>query len=180
MNNQTTSQQTSARVAGFTFLFYIAAGISSLSLGAEAQGVELLYFLQSLLAFVLGVTLYEITRGQGPVLALLALTCRIAEGIGYGESEIFFALGSLFFCWLLLRGRLIPAWMAWLGVIASALLTVILPLQLVGVLAGTGWASSITWILWLPMLVFEVAGAFWMLVKGVSTGQGPTMMQSTP
>lgn len=179
MNSQTISRQTYARIAGFTFLFYIAAGITSLSLGSEARAVELLYFLQSLSAFVLGVTLYEITREQGPVLALLALTCRIAEGVGFGESEIYFAIGSLLFSWLLLRGLLIPVWMAWLGVIASALLVVILPLPLAGISVGTSWASSVTWILWLPMLVFEVAVALWMLVKGVSSGQSPTMTHST-
>lgn len=164
-----TSPVTYARVAGFTFLFYIAAGITSMALGSDSQGTDLLSLLQSFSALVLGVTLYALTREQGPVLALLALTCRVAEAIQYGESAIYFAVGSLIFSWLLLRGRLIPNLLAQLGVIASALLVIVLPLQLAGLLGGsTSWASSVTWLVWLPMLVFEVTLAFWLMLKGIA------------
>lgn len=159
-----------ARVAGFTFLFYIAAGITSLSLGDQSQIANLLYFLENLSALVLGVTLYMLTREHGPAHALLALACRIMEAV-HEESAIFFAVGSLLFCLLLLRGQVIPTGLAWLGVIASALLVVILPLQLAGVLTATGWASSVTWIMWLPMLVFEVTLALWLIIKGVAIPQ---------
>ncbi len=143
-----------------------------MALGSQAQGAELLSLLQSFSALVLGVTLYALTRGQGPVLALFALTCRVAEAIQFGESAIYFSVGSLFFSWLLLRGRLIPVILAWLGVIASALLIVILPLQLVGLFGGTmSWASSLTWLIWLPMLVFEVALALWLIIKGTHLEQ---------
>ena len=161
-----------ARVAGFTFLFYIIAGITSMALGEQTKMTDLLALLQSFSALVLGVTLFAITYQQGPVLALLALTCRVAEAIQYGESAIYFSVGSLFFSWLLLRGRLIPVALAQLGLLASALLVVILPLQLVGLFGGPmSWASSITWLVWLPMLVFEVTLAFWLMIKGVNVGQ---------
>lgn len=164
-----TSSLVVSRVAGITFLFYIIAGITSMALGSQAQAADVLLLLQSFSALVLGVTLYALTRGQGPVLALFALTCRVAEAIQYGESAIYFTVGSLIFSWLLLRGRLIPVMLAWLGVIASALLVVILPLQLVGLFGGTmSWASSVTWLIWLPMLVFEVALALWLIVKGIN------------
>ena len=167
-----TSSLVVSRVAGITFLFYIISGITSMALGSQAQAADLLLLLQSFSALVLGVTLYALTRGQGPVLALFALTCRVAEAIQYGESAIYFSVGSLFFSWLLLRGRLIPVMLAWLGVIASALLIVILPLQLVGLFGGsTSWASSITWLIWLPMLIYEVALALWLIVKGVHLEQ---------
>src|SRR5688572_30733990 len=102
-----TSRRMYARVAGFTFLFYIAAGITSLTLGGETQATDVLTLLQNFSALVLGVTLYAITRKQGPALAMLALTCRIVEAV-HGEAPIFFAVGSMLFCWLLLRGRMIP------------------------------------------------------------------------
>jgi hypothetical protein len=157
-----------ARVAGFTLLFYIAAGITSLALGSQAQIVELLYFLQSLSALVLGVTLYMLTRDHGPALALLALACRILEAV-HDNSEIFFAVGSLLFCLLLLRGQVIPSGLAWLGVIASVLLVVILPLQLANLFGGSlSWSAAATWLVWLPMLVFEVALSLWLLVRGVA------------
>jgi hypothetical protein len=163
-----------ARVAGFTFLFYIAAGITSLALPSEAQVVDVLNLLLNLSALVLAVTLFMLTSEQGPALALLAMACRILEAV-HGESEFFFAVGSTLFCWLLLRGRMIPVALAWLGVLASVLLDMILPLQLAGVFGGLSWSSSITWIVWLPMLVFEVTLAIWLLIKGVASPAGRPM-----
>jgi hypothetical protein len=165
-----TSHLIYARVAGFTFLFYIVAGLTSLAIG-QTQVTDVLSLLTSLSALVLGVTLYMITREQGPALAMLALTCRVLEAVGTSgeESAIFFAVGSTLFSWLLLRGRLIPIALAWLGVFASVLLVVILPLQLVGLFGGpTNWSASVTWLVWLPMLVFEVVLALWLLIKGVA------------
>ena len=78
-------------------------------------------------------------------------------------SAIFFAVGSAIFSWLLLRGRMIPAALAWLGVLVSVLWLVGLPLQLVGVLPG-----SVTWLIYLPMAAFEIPLALWLLVKGVA------------
>ncbi|MBI4500478.1 MAG: DUF4386 domain-containing protein [Gemmatimonadetes bacterium] len=74
----------------------------------------------------------------------------------------FFAVGSTLFSYLLLRGRMIPLPLAWLGVIASVLLVVGLPLQLAGVLRG-----SITQLMWLPMAAFEIPLGVWLLIKGV-------------
>jgi hypothetical protein len=167
-----TSYRSYASVAGFTFLFYIAAGVTSLNLGSGSQAAGLLSLLQSFSALVLGVTLYAITREQGPALALFALTCRIAEAVQFGESAIYFSVSSLVFSWLLLKGKAIPAWLAWVGVAASALLVVILPAQLAGLFGGSmSWTSSVTWLVWLPMLVFEVVLAFWLIIKGVGSRQ---------
>lgn len=211
-----------ARIAGFTFLFYIATGISSMVLFGRATSGEgiaaklagiaqhatdvgvvvVLGLLQCFSALVLGATLYAITREQDPDLAMLALICRVAEGVlaGTGIPETlgllwlatatgadapdtgtihalgayllrgnmaltatFFAVGSTLFSWLLLRGRMIPISLAWLGVVASVLLVVCLPLQLAGFLSG-----PITRLMWLPMLAFEVPLALWLLIKGVT------------
>ena len=168
MKTSETSHRIYARVAGFTFLFYIAAGIFSMTLPNKSQVADLLNLLLNFSAIVLGVTLFMITWEQGPGLALLALTCRVMEAV-HSESAIFFALGSTLFCWLLLRGRMIPIVLAWLGVVSSVLLAVVLPLQLVGLFGGSmSWSASITWIVWLPMLVFEVAFALWLIIKGVA------------
>jgi hypothetical protein len=215
-----------ARIAGLTYLVYAAIGICSELLMHQARGsggdavtlarlgqyatnvrlTVLIVLLESLSAIVLGVTLYEITRDEGHELAMLALSCRVAEGIlgslsipGYlgllwlakggvgtvapdvatmnalrafllmpGASvpigSIFFAVGSTIFSWLLLRGRMVPAWIAWLGVLASGLLAVALPLQLAGF--PTGPLSGYTQ--WLPALLFQVALALWLLIKGVA------------
>ncbi|MFL5487731.1 MAG: DUF4386 domain-containing protein [Gemmatimonadaceae bacterium] len=79
-------------------------------------------------------------------------------------AALLFAVGSTLFSYLLLRGRMIPVGIAWLGVIGSAILVVILPLQLAGFVA-----RSITGFIWLPIALFEVTVALWFLVKGVAT-----------
>ena len=58
---------------------------------------------------------------------------------------------------------MIPAALAWLGLFASVLLVVLFPLQLAGLLTG-----SVTWLMWLPMLVFELVLALWLIIKGVA------------
>ena len=81
------------------------------------------------------------------------------------RGAIFFAVGTLIFSYLLLRGRMVPVSIAWLGVFASGLLVVLLPLQLAGFSTGplTGYYQ------WLPALVFQVVLALWLLIKGVAT-----------
>ena len=218
-----------ARIAGFTFLFYIAAGIASLlifgratsgeGIAAKLAGIAahttavrivvLLGLLQCFSALVLAVTLYAITREQDEDLAMFAMICRVAEGIIGGVSipgtlallwlatstgtdapaadaahtlaayllrgdvaltATFFAVGSTIFAYLLLRGRMIPLPLAWLGVVASALLVVLLPLQLAGFVHGL-----VTSLMWLPMLAFEVPLALWLLTRGVAP---PTRRQA--
>jgi len=222
------TRTTTARVAGFTFLFYIVVGITSLVLSGrairgdaiaaklasvaqhttEVRVLAALYLLTAFSAVVLRVTLYAFTREQDRDLAMVALTCRVVEGInnaqavpgtlallwlattsranaldagatqalgayllrGDGISAIFFAVASTLFSWLLLRGRIIPIPLAWLGVLASALVVVILSLQLLGLFVTAGsWSSTVTWLMWFPLLVFEVTLALWLLIKGVAT-----------
>ena len=157
-----------ARAAGIAFLVYIAADMASMGVASQPHVASAFTLLGSLSALVLGVTLYKITRAQGPALALLALTCRVVESVS-AQGAIFFAVGSTLFCWLLLRGRMIPTALAWFGVIASALLVVLLPLQLAGLLGGSmPWSASLTWLQWIPMLVFELTLAVWLMIKGVA------------
>ena len=93
--------------------------------------------------------------------ALAAFFLKMGETMG--ASATFFAVGSTLFSWLLLRGRMIPVALAWLGVLASILLVVCLPLQLAGLLG-----APVTSFMWLPMLLFEVPLALWLIVKGVA------------
>jgi hypothetical protein len=77
-------------------------------------------------------------------------------------AATFFAVGSTLYSWLLLRGQLIPIALAWLGVLASVLWVVGLPLQLVGVLP-----TAAAWFAYLPMVVFEISVGLWLLIKGI-------------
>jgi hypothetical protein len=75
-----------------------------------------------------------------------------------------FAVGSTLYSYLFLRARSIPVPLAWLGVLASVLLVVILPLEGIQLIKG-----PMVGFIWLPMLVFEVTLALWLLIKGVTT-----------
>ena len=92
-----------------------------------------------------------------------ALAAYLLHGGGMAFTATFFAVGSTLFAWLLLRGRMIPAVLGWIGVLASLLLVICLPLQLVGLLHG-----PLTMWIWLPMFLFEVPLALWFLIKGVA------------
>ncbi len=83
---------------------------------------------------------------------------------GQGGGAMFFAVGSLLFSWLLLRGRIIPTPLARLGVVASILWVVTLPLQAAGVARG----SFIQLTTWIPMAAFEIALALWLIIKGAA------------
>ncbi len=219
------TRTTNARIAGFTFLLYIAVGVAGMvlfgratrgegiaaklaSIGQHATDVRVSVVLSLVTCFaalVLAVTLYRITRDEDPDLAMLALTCRAGEGVlgaifilatlgllwlgtavGANASDAvtapalaafllkvqawnitiggtFFAVGSTIFSYLFLRGRMIPVALSWLGILASALLVVSLPLQLAGFVGGPFFNF-----VWLPMFVFEVTIASWLLVKGVT------------
>ncbi len=217
------TRRTNARIAGFTFLFYIAVAFPSMVLldrATSGEGIAaklasiaqhatdvrvavVLTLLGCFSALVLAVTLYAVTREVDGDLAMLALTCRVVEGVISGISipetlrllwlatatganaldtgaahtlgayllrgdmavtATFFAVGSTLFSYLFLRGRLIPVALAWLGVLASVLLVVGLPLQIAGVLRG-----SVTQLMYLPMLAFEIPLGLWLLIKGVAT-----------
>ena len=211
---------TNARLAGFMFLFYIASGLAEMAflsptrgaattaakLAAIAQHATMARFsaavalLMMMNAIVLAVAIYALTRDYDRDLALLALVCRIAEGVlsaagaGTGRAlltlatggdtatattvaaAIFsmrslqtllcataFAIGSTIYCYLFLRARSIPRWMAWLGLIGSALLIVTLPLQIGGVFTGTP-----AMLVWIPIALFEVTFGVWLLIKGAA------------
>jgi hypothetical protein len=85
-----------------------------------------------------------------------------------GIGATFFAVGSTVFSYLLLRGRMVPVPIGWLGVLSSALLVVLLPLQFIGVVSGIVTSFLV---MWMPALVFELTLAGWLLVKGAAPVQ---------
>jgi Domain of unknown function (DUF4386) len=113
----------------------------------------------------LGVLWLATTGGGAPDLATTnALRAfLLMPGPSVPLGSIFFAVGGTLFSYLLLRGRMVPVPIAGLGVLASGLLVVVLPLQLAGF--DTGPVSG--YYQWLPALVFQVALALWLLIKGV-------------
>ena len=153
-----------ARVAGFAYLFYLLAGISSMLVPADSRGFFNIF--ESFSALLLGWTLYALTREQDADLALLAMLCRVIEAVP-GRGEIYFAVGNTIFCWLLLRGQMIPVALAWLGTATSAMLVGLLLVQAARGIT-TNWSSPVTWFVWLPVLIFELTFAVLLLTKGVA------------
>ena len=141
------TRTTNARVAGVTFLFYIASGISSLALAARPHATDVLSVFASLSALVLGVTLYPSRANRiRPRVTRARLSRHRSDARQRRAWGYFFAVGSTFL-WLLLRGRMIPAPLGWLGVVASALLFVVLLAQRAGLFGdAVNWSSSVTWL----------------------------------
>jgi hypothetical protein len=176
MSTTIMTRTTAARIAGFTLLFYIVVGISSMAGAFRGPAAELATYAQNASAVVLALTLFVVTRVEQPVVAALGMIFRLAEGAlgsaldltGFTLSRptliaaLLFAIGSTFFCWLLLRGHMLPRALAWIGVVASVILVVGLPLQL-----GRLMGAPLTMLMWMPMLAFEVPGGLWLLAKGV-------------
>jgi hypothetical protein len=170
---------TNSRIAGIAYLAYIAVGIGSMAARGNPGVVAVAGVAMSFCALLLGVTLYAITREQDRDLAIAALICRVLEAAP-GEGEIYFAVGNTIFCWLLLRGRLIPAALATLGVAASAGLSLLVLLQTGGLLGGRmSWSSPVTWLVWLPLLIFELTLAAWLLVKSASVAAAVQRLETT-
>ena len=80
-----------------------------------------------------------------------------------GVGATFFAVGSTIFAWLLLRGRMVPVSLAWIGIVGSLAAVVVLPLRQAGAIGG-----PLTELIWPPLLVFEIWLGIWLIVKGVA------------
>jgi hypothetical protein len=131
------------------------------------NGVTSAVRMMGLLSFAITTTAAAAPNGAANALGGLLMN----QGDWSGNiSAICFVLGSTIFSYLFLRARSIPLWLAWLGVIASVLLLLALPLGLVG-------GFNVPFLLWIPMLVFEVAFALWLMIKGVAAPANPLTLQ---
>ena len=112
-------------------------------------------------------------EGLNPAAANAIATFLLRQG-GAQVAAVCFAAGSTLFCYLFLRARNIPASLALLGVVASALLLVALPAQIV-----TGFRGAMAMMVWIPMAVFEVWLALWLIFKGVAPKMTPSSVGGT-
>jgi Domain of unknown function (DUF4386) len=81
----------------------------------------------------------------------------VVYGAGFG-LQMSLGLGALFLCLLLFRTRLVPQWLAGWGVIGYAL-------HVAGAIAEI-FGIPISLIILIPGGLFELALAFWLLIKG--------------
>ena len=127
---------------------------------------------------LLSLTLLSLANGSAPVTAseaAVAASFFRARSLAPLIGSIFFAFGSTIFSYLFVKGRLVPLFLAWLGVVASLLLVLTLPLQLVGVLTG-----AVTQVVWVPMAAFEIPLGIWLLFLGVNVSASAHPRDSSP
>jgi Domain of unknown function (DUF4386) len=198
------SDRYAGRLAGFMFLFLIAAVLASSILSRGVGGATentfrvrlsvLLLIVGSISTLILAAMLYAITKHQDKNLAILALLCRAVEaalyvtgimsllallslskGTALGDlvsnlrlwgtnvGAIFFAVGSTLYSYLLFKARSVPVPLAGLGVVASLILVVGVPLQTA---AGRSIYDGAFAAIWIPIAIFEISTGFWLLIKG--------------
>lgn len=125
------------------------------------EGVAGAVFLVPMLGLLWLASMGDVSgRGAGNTYTLSEFLFRVQDWSPLICGALF-AVGSTLFCWLLLRGRIIPSALAWIGIVASVILVIGVPLQLAGFMRG-----PVVMLMWLPMLAFEVPVAIWLLIKG--------------
>ncbi len=97
-------------------------------------------------------------------LSSLALGSEILHRPDSGFSEFCFVIGGFLFAYLFLRGRLIPRWLAWIGVVTIGAQMICVPLRIATILP----ASIVNW-LWFPILFYEVPLGIWLIARGTES-----------
>jgi len=126
---------------------------------------------------------------ENAVLAVLTLSsflalALVARGPAFGDSQtmpalvgallyvhtygfqigfFFLGLGSTLFSWLWWRSRLIPRWLAGLGLFASALMAVVA----LAIVVEPGVYGTVTMAYMLPMGLYEIGLGLWLLIRGI-------------
>jgi hypothetical protein len=113
-------------------------------------------------------TLLSLSEGGGEESALaLGVFVTDVDAWSTNIGASFFAVGSTLYAYLFFRARSIPIALAVLGLLASLILVVGVPLQTAAGQTTTEGASAAIWV---PMIVFELSAGFWLL----DTGAEPT------
>lgn len=99
----------------------------------------------------------------------LAIADEVLRRPDFGFSEFCFVVGGFIFACLFLRGRLIPIWLAWIGVATIGVQMICVPLHIAGIVPG-----SLVERLWMAILLYEVPLGCWLLIKGVARSDAPS------
>lgn len=89
-----------------------------------------------------------------------------AQGNEFSIGLIYYALGSTLFCYLLLKSRYIPQWLAWWGLLGS-LIAVVSTLVIIVFPNADSLAPGC----YTPVGIFEIVAGFWLLIAGVRIGK---------
>jgi hypothetical protein len=92
------------------------------------------------------------------VLLLVSTASSEGNDLAYQSAMIILGIGSVPFCWVLLKDRFLPGWLASYGIVGYALLAVGALLQLFGFTVGLVFA--------LPGGLFEIALGLILIARG--------------
>src|SRR5215212_8812739 len=171
----------SADRSGSTALFVTGAALMLLN-SAFVIGIGVLMFPilrphnKAIAEGYLGTRIFEGVVLAIGVVSLIVLTDSAAaihaNSVFYNIAQAGLAIGSLFFCALLFRTRLVPRFLAVWGFIGYACFAVGNLLELFGV-AGAGIVSSA------PGGLFELTFGIWLIAKGFSSTAAPRPTRAT-
>ena len=82
---------------------------------------------------------------------------------GFQIGFLFLGLGSTLFSWLWWRSRMIPRWLAGLGLFASALMAVVA----LAIIVEPGVYATVTMAYMAPMGLYEIGLGLWLLIRGI-------------
>jgi hypothetical protein len=166
-----------SRIVGVSFLAaFVCYGVGS-ALVDRPIGVALMLF-NSLVVAAIGALVFGVLRprhGRTAALYLLVRTLEAAllaagvlllvllpwpqgNDIAYQLAMIILGIGSVPFCWVLLRDRFLPGWLAVCGIGGYVLLAVGALLELGGLAVGLVFA--------IPGGLFEIALALILIARG--------------
>ncbi len=181
------NSRTIARYVGTLMLaaFFLYGIGTTLATTATRGGVVLsigvvLMLLNTVAVIAIGAFVYPILRPHSATVAAGYMATRLFEGVllaggaialvtgavatnvlAYNVAMAGLGIGSLFFCVVLYRARLVPRFLAGWGFVGYAAFATGCVLELLGV-AGAGLPATI------PGGLFELAFAIWLLLRGFS------------
>ena len=120
---------------------------------------------QAIAAGYLGTRIFEgvvLAIGVASLIVLTGSDAIDANAAFYSVAEAGLGIGSLFFCALLFRTKLVPRWLAGWGFIGYACFAAGNLLELLGV-AGAGVVAAI------PGGLFELTFAIWLIARGFAS-----------
>lgn len=113
------------------------------------------------------------TAGSANESSYLSLGNEILHRPDDGFSQFCFVVGGFLFAYLFLRGRLIPRWLAWIGVVTIGVQLICVSLHIAMIVPG-----SIVDLLWMAILLYEVPLGIWLIVRGTgSLSSSPTAVE---
>lgn len=106
----------------------------------------------------------DFMRAVAPAQAAdLAYALLRVHGSGFQVGFLFVGLGQLVFSWLWWKSRYVPRWLAGLGLLGSAIMT----LMAIGIIVWPPLYRIVTMAYMAPMGLYEIGLGLWLAIRGI-------------